>query len=518
MIAATLNNEEKAIAFLEGLSHQEKTKSQPGRSLRLMKNGQTGELRAAYDSAQTTDANQHYWKNADLLSADSANSPEIRKTLRSRSRYECLEANSFAKGIVNTLANDTVGRGPKLQLQLQSEELNTQIETSFQTWAKRIKLAKKLRTARKSKFIDGEVFIRLVTNRKLPGPIQLDIEVIEADRVCNPMGIVNEEIEVDGILFDADGNPSAYRVLKSHPGGNSFSMLETELVPANQMIHLFREDRPGQHRGIPECTTALPLFILFRDYTLAVVQNARTVARHTMMLKTTSGAVFDEGETFDSTVDPFDTVDIDYDMMTSLPHGWEPFQLRADQPTTTYEMFRRAIWGEIARTANMPYNIAAGDSSKHNYASGRLDIQPYDYAIDVERSDWEIDCIDRLLEAWFDEASLVGILPNGIGSHEELPHEWFWPSRGHADPSKEANGQATRLRSGTTNRRRELKKEGIDIDSHDRESAESYGVTVPEYRRMIAASTFNAQSMFEPISDEEEEDEIEDKAAEKTTA
>ncbi|HCS51098.1 hypothetical protein [Rubinisphaera sp.] len=116
------------------------------------------------------------------------------------------------------------------------------------------------------------------------------------------------------------------------------------------------------------------------------------------MMKTTAGAVFDDGETFDSTVDPFDAVHIDYDMMTSLPYGWEPFQLRTDQPTTTYE---------IARTADMLYNVAAGDSSNYNHASGRLDYQGYDPAIDVERADFEAYELDVILHAWFDELTLT---------------------------------------------------------------------------------------------------------------
>lgn len=508
---------------------QSPTANQPvsrsqGRTIRLMKDSRTGELRAAYDAAKTTDANKHYWSNADLLSADSANSAEVRKTLRSRSRYECLEANSFAKGIVNTLANDTVGRGPTLQMQLEDDDANSELESLFGLWAKRVKLAKKLRTARKAKFVDGEVFIRLVTNQSLPGPVKLDLEVVEADRVCNQMGIVDETKEVDGVIFDEDGNVKEYRVYKNHPGGDAAGNNESEIVPADQMIHLFRCDRAGQHRGIPESTTALNLFILFREYTLAVVQNARSVAKHTVMMKTTAGAVFDDGETFDSTVDPFDAVDIDYDMMTSLPYGWEPFQLRTDQPTTTYEMFRRAIWGEIARTADMPYNVAAGDSSKHNYASGRLDYQGYDTAIDVERAEIEADGLDVILHAWFDELTLTPYMPSGIGSHDALPCEWYWPSRGHVDRTKNANGEATEIRTGVNNRRRVLKSRGIDIKAHDREAAEDAGMTVKEYKRMVTASIFNAQSMMAPSNpddpEEEEDDETEetDEAAETAEA
>lgn len=513
----TIPNAVKSVfRWMGGSSRRAQLGTHPTRSQPLRKQRQ---LTASYDAAQHTESNKHYWANADLLSADAANSIEIRKTLRSRARYECLEANSFAKGIVNTLANDTIGRGPSLQILLDSEA-SQEIERHFQLWAKRVQLARKLRTARKAKFVDGEVFLRLTTNRKLRGLVQLDIEVIEADRITNPLGIMDPLNEIDGIKYDSDGNPVSYQVLKHHPGDDYFVTLEADTVPADQMMHWFRSDRPGQHRGIPECTTALPLFILFRDYTLAVVQNARSVAKHTVLMKTNAGAVTQEGDTYDSTVNPFETVDIDYDMISSLPHGWEPFQLRADQPTTTYEMFRRAIWGEIARTADMPYNVAAGDSSRHNYASGRLDYQPYDHAIEVERSDCENIVLDAILEAWFDEAVLAGIIPEGIGSHEELPHEWYWFEREHSDPTKRENANRTGLSNGTLSRRGIMKKKGIDLDAHDRQEAADWGMTVPEYRRMVAAGLFNAQPLLaqQPADDNDDEEEDDEEIETAATA
>ena len=72
-------------------------------------------LRAGFDSAETTDNNRRHWARADALSPDAAASPEVRRTLRNRARYEVAN-NSYARGIVLTLANDTVGTGPRLQM------------------------------------------------------------------------------------------------------------------------------------------------------------------------------------------------------------------------------------------------------------------------------------------------------------------------------------------------------------------------------------------------------------------
>ena len=60
-------------------------------------------MRARYDAATTNSDNYRHWANADGLSADSAASPEVRRILRNRSRYEVAN-NSYARGIVDLLA------------------------------------------------------------------------------------------------------------------------------------------------------------------------------------------------------------------------------------------------------------------------------------------------------------------------------------------------------------------------------------------------------------------------------
>ena len=106
-------------------------------------------VRARYDAVQTTDENERHWANADGLSAKSACSPAVRKKFRDRARYE-VDNNSYAKGIVATLANHTIGTGPRLQVSLENPETNAAIERKFKLWCERVGLAEKLRTMRQS--------------------------------------------------------------------------------------------------------------------------------------------------------------------------------------------------------------------------------------------------------------------------------------------------------------------------------------------------------------------------------
>ena len=93
----------------------------------------------------------------------------------------------------------------------------------------------------------------------------------------------------------------------------------------------------------------------------------------------------------------------------------------------------------------MPFNIAAGNSSGYNYASGRLDHQTYFKSIRVDQAHIGAVVLDRILAAWFDEAALLpGMLPTGVGPIADWPHHWFWDGHEHVDPAKEANAQARR--------------------------------------------------------------------------
>jgi len=355
--------------------------------------GTTQELLAEYDAAQTTNHNSRHWANSDSLSADGANSVDVRKALRNRARYEAQENNSYAKGIVLTLANDTIGTGPRLQVTTPNSKNNQKIEQAFGQWARKVNLAKKLRTMRLAKVVDGEAFCQFVTNKGLDSPVQLDLVLIEADQIATPLAIFSSNA-VDGIRFDKFGNPTEYHRLKHHPGGMYYSGLEFDPLPAEAIIHMFRCDRPGQHRGVPEITTALPLFAQLRRFTLATIDAAETAASFAGIMYTDSAAI-----TSPDNVEAMDAIELERNAMLTLPKGWRMGQMTAEHPTTTYDMFVSKILNEIARCLNMPYNIAAGNSNGYNFASGRLDHQTYFKAIAVERSEWEIGCIDRIFSA-----------------------------------------------------------------------------------------------------------------------
>jgi hypothetical protein len=89
---------------------------------------------------------------------------------RVRGRYEVAN-NSYARGIVLTLANDCVGTGPRLQMLTDEEPTNRQVEQEFLRWTEAVSLPEKLRTLRIARAQDGEAFCMLTANPKLDSPV-----------------------------------------------------------------------------------------------------------------------------------------------------------------------------------------------------------------------------------------------------------------------------------------------------------------------------------------------------------
>jgi capsid protein len=210
---------------------------------------------------------------------------------------------------------------------------------------------------------------------------------------------------------------------------------------------------------------ALRLFGQLRRYTDAVLAAAETAADFAAFLHSNSPAAeVDE-------VTAFAEMPIEKRSMVTLPEGWDISQLRAEQPTTQYPAFVKQILNEIARCLQIPFNVAALNSSEYNYASSRMDWQIAGMHERVDRDQLERVLLDRLLAAWVNEASLAGVLPGALPPFSEWNWSWQWDGKDHVDPAKEATASETRLRTHTTTLAAEYAKQGKQWDVELRQRA-----------------------------------------------
>jgi capsid protein len=441
-------------------------------------------VRAKYDAATTNPETERYWSQADFRSPRSANDKAIRDRLRSRSRYECQESNSFARGMLLTKQNDVIGIGPMLQVTTSDQGLNRAIEEQWFQWAKDVLLPRKLRTIHGAKICDGEGFAQRTFNDRSRNDVKLDLLCTEADLWTDPMWTADDSNVVDGIAYDTQGNPVSYKRLRFHPGDdNWFANDDVDTVPEEDVIHWFRADRPDQRRGIPEFTPALPLFAELRRYRLATISAAEIAADFSAVMYSDAPAF---GESPDELDEAFLQVDLERRAMITLPAGWKMQQLKPEQPITGFGDFSEHILMEIGRVSQMPLNLVAGSSREYNFASGRLDYLLYWSHCDVERYDFACCVMEKIFGWWLDEALLLpGYLPRR-GDVATIPHEWIWPPRRPIDEVKAAQADQIRWQMGHLTDEAWAKREQVDLNRH-----------YEELQRMLEAR----RSMMAPVPD-----------------
>lgn len=428
-------------------------------------------LRAKFDAAQTVKDNQNHWAQADSMSPNSSVSPGVRQILRNRSRYETAN-NSFLKGMILTKVNFTIGRGPRLQMLTEDNASNKLIENAWRRWCRLTRFCQKLRTQYTAKLVDGEGFGLLVNNRRLAmkrSPVQLDVRLYEAEHFADPYWRNTDNSDdrrLDGLTLDSNGDPQSYFVLKHHPGeaasGFHINPNRGKWVDASQVVHLYREDRPRQRRGIPYTTPSLPLFSVMRRYTLAALHSSEWAAESNAVMRTNATMTSQEVQEVEELLN----IPWARNSLLTLPFGWDIQQLKSEQPTTTFSEFYKQVLNESARCLELPFNVAAGNSSDYNMAAGRLDQRIFTKSTEIERNDIQDDCLDKIFEDhWLPEylGQTSGISPRDIDV-SAYPHVWGWDDFDEDDPEKVMNADLGYWNAGLMSDEDFFLRKNIDPD------------------------------------------------------
>jgi len=428
-----------------------------------------------YDNATTTVENERHWAPAKDLPPITINNPHARRKLRERARYE-EDNNCYAAGIVTTLASDCVGYvAPIPQVIHEDAELCSYIETAWKDWSESpvVNLPEKLHVMDRGRRTDGESFVSFISDHDetlRETGLALNVIIVPQSRVTSPYNyavIEDREVEDengnfysiklindDGVIVNSlTGQPHEFKVtnvIDEVYGYTGSVGVNVATVSARYMKQWFRPKRAGQFRGICELAPSLGMFAQLRRYGLATLSSAEIAAMLTVVLKTTLPA---EDATGPSPLQPFSARHIERNMVTAMPDGWDIAQLKPEQPVTHYGIFVDTVLREIGRSLNMPFGIVAGDHSKYNYSSGRLDVIGYDEEKKYERKEL---CV-RILNPLFYEFLLELSLQNHPLSKKlkqalkdfTLSYNWQFTNRPSIAPDVDSKVDDERLKNGT---------------------------------------------------------------------
>jgi len=395
-------------------------------------------------------------------------------TLRERSR-DLIRNNPLATGVINTKVGNVVGTGLRLQSQIDAEFLNlsedevdawqANIEREFKLWAesKDCDVARTLNfysqqeLAFSSTLENGDVFA-LLPYVERNNIYSLTVQIIEADRVCNPGFKMDNGKIVGGIERDNYGAPIAYHILKQHPGAAfrnktkaGWTRIEAFGEESNRknVLHLFRKRRPGQTRGVPDLAPVIESLRQLGEYTEAELTAAVTSAMFTVFVKSETGEGLSQFE--DTNETGAKASDKDFKMASGaileLNKGEDIEIANPNRPNPAFDPFVNAILTQVGISLELPKEVLL-QSFNSSYSASRAALEQA-WVFFRSRRKWLVENFcEPIYEAWMYEAVALGRIHAPGFMHDQAVRKaylsalWVGPAKPVLDLVKEANGRA----------------------------------------------------------------------------
>ena len=407
---------------------------------------------------------------SDWVSQGTSADSEVKNSLRIlRNRARSLVRDSdFAKSALRAVKNNVIGQGIKHQAQVRmvrggrlDERLNSLIEHEWKKWGKAknchaggtLSWSDVQRLCLNSMIESGEVFIRFVNQQFGDSRVPLGLEILEADFLDDDYtGLESNGNRVRmGVEINEWGRPVAYHFLTYHPGDYQFSygniaQKRRIRVPADEIIHLYSPDRPGQTRGITAFASAIMRLNNLKGYEEAEIIAARASSAMMGFVRTPDQELFEDG-----TYDDQSVLDFAPGSIRRLAPGEEMQFFSPSRPDDAFTPFVAQMLRAVAAGVGCSYTQVSSDFSQSNYSSSRLELlETRAHYRTLQQYMIETLC-QRVYEKWMDMAVMSGSLrlPGfDIDPDRYYESKWIAPASQFVDPQKEAEAYKSLVRSG----------------------------------------------------------------------
>ncbi len=407
------------------------------------------------------------------------------ETLRARSRQLCRN-NPLAAGAINTLVSNVIGTGLRLCPEVdrdalgmgdeEAEALERQLLRIWTGWSEsceadlnRIQWFSQLQgLAYRSTKESGDCLVLAPLVNRPGATLQTRVQIVEADRICNPNFQATSERLAGGVELDEYGAPVAYHVLKGHPG-DWFGLRGV----ASQRVRAFgsasgrrnawlvyNRTRPGQHRGVPYLAGVLEQLKQLERYTDAELHAAVISGAFTVFVKTQDGQglaplaslPFTDTTTATSATSQSD-IALDYGAIVDLAPGEDVEFANPGRPNTAFGDFVKAMAKQVGAGIGMGYELLTR-SFEVSYSAARANLLEAWKFFATERQDFGIGFCHPCYEIVISEAVARGILEiedfleNPSRRRAILRCSWLGPSPGQINPIDEVEAATMRVEGG----------------------------------------------------------------------
>lgn len=395
-------------------------------------------------------------------------------TLRDRSR-DLIRNNPYAARGIKVIDHNAVGSGIMAQIKDGAGLKVPKLDLLWDTWA-RSKACDYdgvhdfyglqrlvMRTVAES----GEVLIR---KRRVPrsemGGVPVKLQVLEPDFLAQTLirgqsEGVNEIIQ--GIEVDPKGRRVAYHLYETHPGESFRNMVNAfniNRVPADEIMHVYMMERPGQLRGVPFLAPVMLTLRDFDDFCDAQLMRQKIAACFAAFIYDTDSPDLSTEQARNEIGDK-----VEPGIMEFLPPG-KDIKFSSPPGVENYQEYTTNVLRSIAAGLGVTYEALTGDYSQVNFSSGRMGWLEFQRNIDIWRNQLLIpQFCDPAFQFFLQGAELVGAPTESVYSN------WTPPKREMIDPTKEISAKIASIRAGLTTLSEAIREEGRDPAEHLQEIA-----------------------------------------------
>lgn len=437
--------------------------------------------------------------------------------LRGRSADQATNT-PIGAAAIDTSTMHAIGQGLTVSPRLQFKSLHMDVEEAkeweretareFDLWASSVSCDLYRRNnfydlqniAYTTYLTDGDSFA--LFRRKKPNanmPYSLRIQLIEANRVSNPLGQAYQGVTgpysvetkapngnriIDGVEITEDGEIVAFWVSNKVPyDPTDFRATTWARVQAfgdrtgmPNILQICHDIRAEQYRGVPYLAPVLETLKQVSRYTKAELTSA--IIKSFFALFFTSSAAGQDLNSILGTQNPQDpVVDVnEYGLaagtLNALPRGVDVKSIDASNSQSTFEPFVTQLIKQISAAIGQPYEVLLKSFTSSYSASRAALLQAWE-EYKLRRKWFANDFCQPVYETWLAEAVAIGrIKAPGFFDDPRIRQaychaDWFGPTMSILDPVKDVNGSAMRVAYGLSTRTREAAEmTGTDFDEN----------------------------------------------------
>lgn len=293
----------------------------------------------------------------------------------------------------------------------------------------------------------GEV---LIVRRRLGNEFPLRLQTLEGDYLDGSRDTFNYNgtgnYITNGIEYNQNGERVAYYLFPEHPGGNKRGVLQSKRIPAEEVIHIFKTDRPGQNRGIPWGTRVLLSLRDLDDYEDSELTKQKIASCFAAFIQQTP-----EGETIpDNKLEKVEPGLVQY-----LAPG-ETVAFANPPSTSGYSAYTDAVLHKIAAGYGITFEALTGKLSEVNFSSGRMGWLEFQRNLTAWQNNLMLPALDKIWQWFMETAGIFGV--------KAVDADWTMPRREMIQPKEELEAMQAETRNGFVPWQDQVRKFGNDPD------------------------------------------------------